>query len=103
MRSKREAKAKPASLLGSLPLSRMKASFSRCVRDVQATGRAITITQHGRAAAVLAPVHGVSRPPLAIREPIDRRPLGALQLRPPKGDAAKPAAILRALDDERGE
>ena len=86
-----------------VPLAAVKTSLSRYVRDVQALGRSITITQHGRDAAVLAPVTLASRPRLTLREPIDLRPLGALGLRPPKGEGASSEAIRRALDKERDE
>ena len=86
-----------------MPLAAVKTGLSRYVREVQARGRSITITQHGRDAAVLAPVSAAGRPALTIREPIDPRPLGALNLRPPKGEGASKEAIRRALDEERDE
>jgi prevent-host-death family protein len=86
-----------------VPLAKLKSHLSRYVREVQARGRGITITHHGRDAAVLAPVALSPRPTLAIREPVDRRPLGALGLRPAAGQGASSEAIRRALDEERGD
>ena len=86
-----------------IPLAQIKINFSRFVRDVQSHRRAITITQHGRDAAILAPVAVASRPAITIRGPVDPRPLGALKLRPPPRRGVSAAAIRRALDEERGE
>jgi prevent-host-death family protein len=86
-----------------VPLAQIKTNFSRYVREAQMRGRSIIITQHGRDAAVLAPLSVTPRPALTIREPIDPRPLGLLKLRPPKGQGTSAAAIRRALDEERRE
>lgn len=85
------------------PLAKVKVQLSHYVREVQTHGRAIVITHHGRPAAILAPVTAAPRPALAVREPLDPRPLGALKLRPPAGKGAGSDAIRRALDEERGE
>ena len=100
-----KAKPKPrvAPAPDQVPLARIKLNFSRYVREVQTRGQAITITNHGRAAAVLAPVASWPRPTLTVREPVDRRPLGRLALRPPPGQGASREAIRHALDEERGE
>jgi len=84
-----------------VPLAKIKSNFSRYVREVQARGRSITITQHGRDAAVLAPV--AERPKLTVREPLDPQPLGAIELPRLPGAGASAKAIRRALDEERGE
>jgi prevent-host-death family protein len=84
-----------------VPLSEIKVSFSRYVRDVQVGGRAITITHHGRDAALLAPLTIAPRP--MVREPVDPRPLGRLKLTPLPGRGASAGAIRRALDEERDE
>src|SRR5947209_19182411 len=81
--------------------AQLKVNFSRYVRDVQTSGRPITITQHGRDAAVLAPVP--VRPRVLVRGPLDARPLGAIDLTPLPGRRASVEAIRRALDEEREE
>ena len=93
----RRASGSPAS--DRVPLAQIKINFSRYVRDVQTQGRSITITQHGRDAAVLAPIP--VRPKLTIREAVDPRPLGGLNLRPLPGQGTTSEAIRSALDDER--
>ena len=90
-------------LFDRVPLSRIKVHFSRYVREVQTHRRSITITQHGRDAAVLAPVAVAPRPTLTLHLPVDPRPLGALKLRPPPGQGASVEALSRVLDEERGE
>jgi prevent-host-death family protein len=84
-----------------VPLAQIKVNFSRYVRDVQTRGRPITITQHGRDAAVLAPVP--MRPRILVRGPLDPRPLGAIELTPLPGRGASVEAIRRDLDEEREE
>ena len=79
-----------------VPLARLKGRLSQYVRAVQTEGRTITITLHGRPAAILAPA--APQLGLRVREPVDPRPLGALRLRPPRGQGASAEAIRRAWE-----
>ena len=98
MKPKRKS---PAPMPDRVPLAQIKVNFSRFVRDVQTHGRPITITQHGRDAAVLAPLP--MRPRVVVHGPIDPRPLGAIELTPLPGRGASIGAIRRALEEERDE
>lgn len=86
------------------PLAEIKASFSRFVRDVQTRGQAVTITLHGRDAAILAPIPPAeARAPLAIRPPLEERALGELiQGALPGGRRVSIEAIERVIDELRG-
>jgi prevent-host-death family protein len=101
MAAKRKSKSPSDLTASTLPLARVKVGFSRYVREVQMYGRALTITQHGRPAAMLVPVTTTAAT-LNVRQAIDGRPLGALTLRPAAGNASI-EAIHRALDAERAD
>jgi prevent-host-death family protein len=81
-----------------------KANFSKLVREVQA-GRSITLTQHGRPAAVLAPLPSTTpTPAMSVRPPLDTRPFGELlRSLQPLPDEARPTAddIRDAIDETR--
>lgn len=100
-----KAKRKPSRSSGSerVPLAELKVHLSRYVREVQEGGRAITITQHGRDTAVLAPVKSAAGalPPLHIRPALDPRALGDIIAPRPKGKGITAEDIQRALDEER--
>lgn len=102
MAAKRKTGAASVPTEGVVPLARVKLGLSRYVREVQMGRKSITITHHGRPAAILAPVATATRTMLTFREPVDPRPLGAIGLRPASGGASS-EAIRRALDEERGE
>lgn len=89
-------------------IAEVKAHLSRYVREVQERGRTITITQHGRDTAVLAPVKTAADalPPLNIRPALDPRPLGEIikGLRGlPEGGGVSDEDIQEALDWTRAD
>lgn len=90
-----------------VPLAKLKLNFSRYVREVQERGRAITITQHGRDAAVLAPLESAeAEPKLAVRARLDRRPLGEIiqGLKGlPGGRSVRDEDVQQALDWTRAD
>ena len=102
---KRKAPRQPSGAAERVPLAELKMHLSRYVREVQEGGRAITITQHGRDTAVLAPVKAAADvlPALGMRPALDPRRLGKIIDPQPKGQGITAADIQQAIDEDREE
>jgi prevent-host-death family protein len=100
---RRIVKRAPDAASDQVALAELKARLSHYVRVVQRAGRPITVTSHGRVAAVLGPPPEDTVPRPDTREPLVDAPLGRIALPPPPRQKITREDLQRALDEVRSD